>query len=144
MFALPWTKKSVPHAVIEITRDCNLTCRACYREKHAGMRPVADILRDVEIIERHQRVHTLSLAGGEPTLHPDLPEIVRAVKSRGHCVSLVTNALLLDDAMLACLAAAGLDIVMIHIDEGQTRPDLPDPADVAALMVYLTSKRKLS
>jgi len=133
MFALPWTKDTVPHAVIEVTRDCNLACRACYRQKNAGMRPVADILSDVEIIERHQRVHTISLAGGEPTLHPDLPEIVRAVKSRGHCVSLVTNAVLLDEAMIRNLASAGLDIVMIHIDEGQTRPDLPDTSDIAAV-----------
>lgn len=133
MFPLPWTRDTVPHAVIEVTRDCNLDCRACYRLKAAGMRTVAQVMQDVEIIEKHQRVHTISLAGGEPTLHPELPEIVRRVKARGHRVSLVTNALLLDDNMLAQLSDAGLDIVMIHIDEGQTRPDLPDAADVAAL-----------
>lgn len=133
MFALPWTRDTVPHAVIEITRDCNLACRACYRAKEPGMRTVAEILQDVAIIEKHQRVQTISLAGGEPTLHPELPEIVRRVKARGHRVSLVTNAVLLDDAMLTTLAAAGLDIVMIHVDEGQTRPDLPEAADIAAL-----------
>ena len=130
MFALPWTRHTVPHAVIELTRDCNLECRACYRQKSVGMRPVADILEDVGIIERHQRVHTLSLAGGEPTLHPDLVEIVRAVKARGHRVSLVTNALLLTDDLLAGLHSVGLDIVMIHVDEGQSRPDLSDAADI--------------
>lgn len=133
MFALPWTRDTVPHAVIEITRDCNLACRACYRAKEPGMRTVAEILQDVAIIEKHQRVQTISLAGGEPTLHPELPEIVRRVKARGHRVSLVTNAVLLDDAMLTTLSAAGLDIVMIHVDEGQTRPDLPEAADIAAL-----------
>ncbi|MGI6496574.1 MAG: radical SAM protein [Kiritimatiellia bacterium] len=133
MFALPWTRDTVPHAVIELTRDCNLACRACYRKKEPGMRTVAEVLQDVEIIEKHQRVHTISLAGGEPTLHPELPEIVRRVKARGHCVSLVTNAVLLDDAMLSELAAAGLDIVMIHVDEGQTRPDLPENAGITAL-----------
>ena len=133
MFSLPWTRDTVPHAVIEVTRDCNLACRACYRLKEPGLRTVAAILQDVETIEQHQRVHTISLAGGEPTLHPDLPEIVRRVKARGHRVSLVTNALLLDDALLTQLSAAGLDIAMIHVDEGQTRTDLPDAADVAAL-----------
>jgi hypothetical protein len=131
MFALPWTRQTVPHAVIELTCDCNLDCRACYRQKSAGMRPVADILDDVRTIERHQRVHTLSLAGGEPTLHPELVAIVRAVKARGHRVSLVTNALLLTDELLAGLRSAGLDIVMIHVDEGQCRPDLPDASDIA-------------
>lgn len=130
MFPLPWSRNSVPHAVVEITRDCNLACRACYRQKSAGARPLSDILDDVAILERHQRVHTISLAGGEPTLHPDLPAIVRAVKEKGHRVSLVTNALLLTDALLVRLQSAGLDIVMIHVDEGQTRPDLADASDI--------------
>jgi hypothetical protein len=130
MFALPWTRQTVPHAVIEITQDCNLACEACYRKKAVGMRPVNEILDDVRIIEKHQRVHTISLAGGEPTLHPDLPTIVKKVKARGHCVSLVTNGLLLSDDVLAALASAGLDIVMIHVDEGQRRPDLPEPANI--------------
>lgn len=133
MFSLPWTRNTVPHAVIEITRDCNLACRACYRVKEPGMRTVAEIMKDVAIIEKHQRVHTISLAGGEPTLHPELPEIVRQVKARGLRVSLVTNAVLLDDAMLTALSAAGLDIAMIHVDEGQRRPDLADTSDVAAV-----------
>jgi hypothetical protein len=133
MFALPWTRETVPHAVIELTRDCNLSCRACYREKTPGVRSIDEILDDVRIIERHQRVHTISLAGGEPTLHPHLPEIVRRVKARGHRVSLVTNALLLTDDRLSALKAAGLDIVMIHVDEGQDRPDLSDPDDQAAI-----------
>lgn len=131
MFELPWTRDTVPHAVVEVTRECNLACRACYRQKAAGMRAPADILKDVGILERRQRVHTISLAGGEPTLHPGLTGIVRAVKARGHRVSLVTNALLLTDDLLAGLHSAGLDIVMIHVDEGQTRPDLPDAADIA-------------
>jgi len=84
MFALPWTRETVPHAVIELTRDCNLACRACYRQKSPGFRSVESVLGDVAVIERHQRVHTISLAGGEPTLHPELIEIVSAVKRRGH------------------------------------------------------------
>lgn len=131
MFALPWTRHTVPHAVVELTRECNLECRACYRQKSAGMRPVTDILADVSVIERHQRVHTLSLAGGEPTLHPELVSIVRAVKARGHRVSLVTNGLLLTSTLLSALRSAGLDIVMIHVDEGQCRPDLSDALDSA-------------
>jgi organic radical activating enzyme len=131
MFALPWTRDTVPHAVVELTRDCNLACRACYRQKTPGFRPLADVLADVAIIEKHQRVHTISLAGGEPTLHPELVAIVRAVKARGHRVSLVTNGLLLTDELLAQLEPAGLDIVMIHVDEGQIRPDLADATDIA-------------
>ncbi len=133
MFPLPWTRKTVPHGVIELTRECNLACRACYRAKAAGFKPLADILEEVAILERNQRLHTVSLAGGEPTLHPQLPEIVRSIKQRGLRVSLVTNGLLLDAPLLEKLRNANLDVVMIHVDEGQRRPDLSDPSDTAAV-----------
>jgi hypothetical protein len=131
VFELPWKKGMVPHCVIEITQKCNLACRACYREKRDTTKSVEDILDDVTIIENHQKVHTISLAGGEPTLHPDLVEIVRRVKARGHRVSLVTNAVALTNEMLVQLKLAGLDLVMLHIDEGQERQDLPSPATIS-------------
>ncbi|MBN8458660.1 MAG: radical SAM protein [Verrucomicrobia bacterium] len=133
MFPLPWTRTTVPHGVIELTRECNLACRACYRAKAAGFKPVADILEEVAVLERNQRLHTVSLAGGEPTLHPHLPEIVRSIKQRGLRVSLVTNGLLLDDPLLEKLRAAKLDVVMVHVDEGQRRPDLSNASDPAAV-----------
>ncbi len=131
MIELPWDKKSVPHCVLEINQQCNLSCRACYREKTGGSKSVAAIMADLDTIERHQQVQTVSVAGGEPTLHPDLVEIVAAIHGRGHSVSLVTNGLLLTDQLLSRLKLAGLDIVMIHVDEGQQRPDLPAGPTVA-------------
>lgn len=126
MIELPWDKKTVPHCVLEINQQCNLSCRACYREKSGGNRAVGTVLADLETIERNQEVQTVSVAGGEPTLHPDLVEIVRMIHGRGHSVSLVSNGLLLTDGLLA-----RLDIVMIHVDEGQERPDLPPAPTVA-------------
>ncbi|MFH1027792.1 MAG: radical SAM protein, partial [Pseudomonadota bacterium] len=131
MIELPWDKKSVPHCVLEINQQCNLSCRACYREKTGGSKSVAAIMADLDTIERHQQVQTVSVAGGEPTLHPDLVEIVAAIHGRGHSVSLVTNGVLLTDQLLSRLKLAGLDIVMIHVDEGQQRPDLPAGPTVA-------------
>ncbi len=130
MIELPWDKKTVPHCVLEINQQCNLSCRACYREKTGSSKTIAQVMADLDTIEQHQQVQTVSVAGGEPTLHPDLVEIVRLIHQRGHSVSLVTNGLLLDDALLAELKRAGLDIVMIHVDEGQLRPDLPKTATV--------------
>lgn len=125
MIELPWDRQTVPHCVLEINQQCNLSCRACYREKTGGSKTVAEVMADLATIERNQQVQTVSVAGGEPTLHPDLVEIVRLIHQRGHSVSLVTNGLLLSDGLLGELRRAGLDIVMIHVDEGQQRPDLP-------------------
>lgn len=131
MIELPWDKKTVPHCVLEVNQQCNLSCRACYRKKTGVSKTVAQVMADLETIERHQQVQTVSVAGGEPTLHANLVEIVRLIHRRGHSVSLVTNGLLLTDDLLAELKQAGLDIVMIHVDEGQQRPDLPSLPTVA-------------
>jgi len=131
MIELPWDRKTVPHCVLEINQQCNLSCRACYRDKAGGSKSLVEVMADLETIERNQQVQTVSVAGGEPTLHPELVDIVARIHRRGHAVSLVTNGLLLTDDLLAQLKLAGLDIVMIHVDEGQERPDLPPAPTVA-------------
>ncbi|NLX27024.1 MAG: radical SAM protein [Lentisphaerae bacterium] len=141
MIAIPWNRQTVPHCVLEITQQCNLSCKACYREKMSHTRSVGQVLADLETIEKNQDVQTVSLAGGEPTLHPDLVEIVDRVHQRGHRVSLVTNGLLLTDDLLARLKTAGLDIVMLHVDEEQSRPDLPENPTIEAINAL---RKKLS
>jgi len=96
-----------------------------------GQQATETILSELETLERNQEVQTVSVAGGEPTLHPELVDIVRMIHNRGHSVSLVTNGILLTDDLLGKLRTAGLDIVMIHVDEGQQRPDLPPSPTVA-------------
>jgi organic radical activating enzyme len=125
MITIPWEKQTVPHGVLEITRQCNLECRACYREKKSEHRTLEQIKSDLKILEQHLAVQTVSLAGGDPTMHPDLCAIVRMVHERGHKVLLATNGILLTNDLLQQLKSAGLDIIALHIDEGQPRPDLP-------------------
>lgn len=124
MIRLPWTTATGPHLVLEITGRCNLSCRACYKRKDDSFRSLEEIEQDLNTALRLRRVQTVSLAGAEPTLHPQLPAIVNAIHRSGLRVSLVSNGLLLSDALLAELKRAGLDVVMLHVDEGQTRPDL--------------------
>jgi pyrroloquinoline quinone biosynthesis protein E len=47
--------------------------------------------------------------GGEPLARSDIVELVRAARSYGLYVNLITSGLLLDEAKLAALVAAGLD-----------------------------------
>jgi len=143
MIKVPWNKQSVPHCVLEITGKCNLSCKACYRKKNNVDKSLEKIVEELKIIEYNQKLHTVSLAGGEPTLHPQLCEIIRQIKSRNYKVSLVTNGLALNREMLLRLKTAGLDVIMIHIDEGQERPDLPNRPtikDVNNLRKKITDK----
>lgn len=132
---LPWSQADMPHFIVDINRACNITCAACYnrREFHKSIDQVA---RDIDAAAAQRRLHTVTIAGGEPTLHPELADVVRMIRCRGLRCVLLTNGLNLDDARIRSLRAAGVDLILLHIDDGQTRPDLPagpTPAAVDAL-----------
>ena len=57
----------------------------------------------------------LGLSGGEPTLRPDLDELIRTAHDVGLYTSLITSAYRLTRERLATLKAAGLDHVQISI-----------------------------
>ena len=66
----------------------------------------------------------LGLSGGEPTLRPDLPELIRCARQLGLYSTLVTSAYRLKQARLAELQQAGLDHVQISIQAADA--DLSD------------------
>ncbi len=76
---------------------CNLACAGCgkidYPDPilHQNM-PVADALRAVD----ECGAPVVSIAGGEPLLHKQLPDIVRGIIARKKFVYLCSNALLMD------------------------------------------------
>lgn len=124
MIRLPWTSKTSPHFVLEVNRQCNISCRGCYKAKGEGLRSPDDLAEEIEVALTHSKIHTVTLAGGEPTLHPNLPEIVRSLHDRGLKTAISTNGVALSPELLGHLSDAGLDVIMLHVDEGQTRPDL--------------------
>jgi len=87
-------------------------------------KPPGHIISELDIATSKRRIQTVSIAGGEPTLHPQLCEIVANIHRRNLKVILATNGLLLHKTLLDALRTAGLDMIMLHIDEGQNRPDL--------------------
>lgn len=133
---LLWEGRSVPHAVLDIVRGCNIACRSCYNRRADALRPLAEVRRDLEVLLRERDVRTITLSGGEPLLHPELDAIIASVRARGIEVMLLTNGLLLDARRAARLKAAGVGRTVLHIQADQRRPDLPEeptPRDVAAL-----------
>ncbi len=130
---LPWSGRDVPHAILDINRGCDIRCRACYNARPPENKSRAQIESDLDCLQKLRRLHTITIAGGEPLLHPDLDEIVRSVRSRGLRAALATNGRGLDAARAASLADAGLDLALLHIDPGQIRTDLTDPSNRAAV-----------
>ncbi|MBW2534352.1 MAG: radical SAM protein [Deltaproteobacteria bacterium] len=112
-----------PHATLEVNSECNIRCRHCYNLDRPGTKSVEQIRQELDELLRRRRLDTVSLVGGEPTLHPHIAEVVRAVKKRGLVCQLLTNgvAFLEDeqDRLLRQLVAAGVDRFLVHIDAGQ-------------------------
>ena len=122
---LPWTADNVPHGVLDINRGCNITCRACYNEASPYHKSLEEITCELDAMTKLRRIDSLSLAGGEVTLHPQLPEIVKLIKQRGISVEIFSNGLLLNDELLGRLSEAGADLIFLHIEPTQQRDDLP-------------------
>jgi uncharacterized radical SAM superfamily Fe-S cluster-containing enzyme len=115
--------------LFEITRYCNLNCPVCFASAlpaEAGM----EMENAGELKERLRRIRALAgevvlqFSGGEPTLHPDLPELVREANGLFPAVQLNSNGLLLAEKpdLARALAAAGLSWVFLQFDG--TRDDI--------------------
>ncbi len=126
--ALFETPVRAPYKVdLAMTYDCNNDCPHCYNEAERlqlGLMP-ADQWK--QIIDRlvHVGVPHLIFTGGEATLHPDLPEIIRHADRQGPICGLNTNARRLAHRPYAEeLAAAGLNHVQVTL--GSHRPETHD------------------
>ncbi|NIR48620.1 radical SAM protein [candidate division KSB1 bacterium] len=98
-------------AQIEVTNYCNLDCPICYAENRAtwflDIERYKFMLR--EAVKREGVLNQLNLTGGEPTLHPQIVEMVKiARKNRVSMVLINTNGLRLaeDDDFVRQLADA--------------------------------------
>jgi MoaA/NifB/PqqE/SkfB family radical SAM enzyme len=100
-----------------VIRRCNLSCGYC-NEFDAVSPPVpTEVLK--ERIGHVRRLGALSVefTGGEPLLHPDLPELIRHAKREGILrVRLISNAFLMSEQKVEALNAAGLDHLQVSVD----------------------------
>ncbi len=121
---LPYAGHDVPHVLLDILRGCNARCRACYNTEEPRVKPLAEVMAEFAFARSQRNLDCVTLLGGEPLLHPELLDIVRALRTHGVRVALFTNALGLDLARARDLKAAGVELVVMHIEEDQGRSDL--------------------
>ncbi len=97
--------------VEDITEHCNLRCPTCFADSApslSGVASVGDVLANVDarLARENGRLDVLMLSGGEPTLHPDLPELLEQLVARPIVRILInTNGISLsrDDDLVALL-----------------------------------------
>ena len=104
----------------ELTYRCPLQCPYCSNPlEFAGGRFKHELTTEewcrVFREAKALGVLQLGLSGGEPTLRPDLEELVRTAHDLGLYTSLITSAHRLAKERLAALKRAGLDHVQISV-----------------------------
>ncbi|HOU11758.1 MAG TPA: radical SAM protein [Anaerolineae bacterium] len=106
-------------ADVALTYGCNNACAHCYNEAERLDMPslaLADWFRVLDKLAEIGVPH-LILTGGEPTLHPDLPAIIRHADGLGLIVGMNTNGRMLAHApTMAALVEAGLNHVQITLE----------------------------
>ena len=114
--------RSIDYLRISVIDTCNLRCVYCMPLRGLHFTPEPELLT-AEEIERVGRAavavgfRRVRLTGGEPTLRPDLVDIVGRLSAIPGLqeVSMTTNAILLP-RLAPALAAAGLRRINIHVD----------------------------
>ena len=73
-------------ALIDVNEACNLTCPVCFADsstKKTAHRPLAEIERMMDaLVKSEGEPDLLQISGGEPTIHPQILDIIRAARAR--------------------------------------------------------------
>ena len=122
-YRLPWNLPDNAISWLEVTKACNMYCEGCYRENDPkGHKPLDEIKHDLEIFKKFRKTDGISLAGGDPLVHPGIVEIVRLIARDGLKPIINTNGLALNRELLLELKKAGAAGFTFHVDSKQHRP----------------------
>jgi len=114
----PSHQQKVYLPVLPITSGCNLDCPICYtiNRNQDAYRMSKDEMRAIldHLLEEHEEVDIINFTGGEPTLHPQLPEFLEMCREAGiRRLTISTNGIkLLDEDYVRRLAALDARIVL--------------------------------
>ncbi len=118
-------EKRYPYVLmLEPLYTCNLACLGCAVERHTGKlkdrMTVEACLEAVDVCG----APTVSICGGEPTIYPELPELIAGIIERRRHIYLCTNALLLDTKLFGVIAPHKRLTVNVHLDGMKNTHDM--------------------
>jgi len=102
--------------MLEPLYTCNLACLGCAVERHTGKLsdrlPVEACLKAVDDCG----APAVSICGGEPTVYPELKQLIEGIIARKRHIYLCTNALLLDKKVFDVIAPHKRLTINVHLD----------------------------
>ena len=102
--------------MLEPLYTCNLACIGCAIERHTGK--LADRLpldKCLTAVEKSE-APVVSICGGEPTLYPELPQLIDGIIKRKRHIYLCTNGLLLDTKVYGVIEPHKRLMINVHLD----------------------------
>jgi radical SAM protein with 4Fe4S-binding SPASM domain len=139
---------------IEPTTACNLGCPECPSGLKQFSRPTGKLAHDLHekiLDEVKSSVFYINYYfQGEPFLHPDFLELIRASKKRKIYTATSTNAHFIDEKKAEEIVASGLDRLIISLDgltqksyeQYRINGNLNKVLEATKLLVLAKSKRK--
>ncbi|MFQ5639855.1 MAG: radical SAM protein [bacterium] len=122
-YRLPWSLTDNAISWLEPTWKCNIYCEGCYRiNDPRGHKPLELVKEELAVFKQHRLTDGISIAGGDPLIHPEIVEIVRLIAEDGLKPILNTNGVALTKELLKELKAAGAKGFTFHVDSKQMRP----------------------
>jgi len=108
-------RRAPVEAQLIVTRGCNLSCGYCTEYDNVSAPVPLEVLK--QRIDALHRLHVIniSILGGEPLMHPDLPAVV-AHGVRHSQVSVTTNGFLITQPLIEKLNDAGLSNMEVSVD----------------------------
>jgi hopanoid biosynthesis associated radical SAM protein HpnH len=102
--------------MLEPLYTCNLQCLGCAVERHTGK--LADRLSPEKCLQASDDCGApiVNICGGEPTLYPELPQLIASLMDRGRYVLCCTNAIRLSDRVFGVIPPDPKLFLMIHLD----------------------------
>ena len=109
--------------MLEPLYTCNLACIGCSIERHTGKlsdrMPLETCFKAVEDCG----APIVNICGGEPTLYPELKELIEGLIAREKYIIFCTNALKLDTKVYGVIPPSDHLFLMIHLDGMQETHD---------------------
>ncbi|MBV6477712.1 MAG: 7-carboxy-7-deazaguanine synthase [Ignavibacteria bacterium] len=130
-YRLPWNLTDNIISWLEPTAKCNLACFGCYRKNEVNShKSFEQVIEEILLFKRMRNTDAMSIAGGDPLLHPDIVRIVQFIKAQKIKPIINTNGIALTKELLKELKKAGIYGFTFHVDSKQNRPGWKDSNEI--------------
>lgn len=112
--------KNMNHISWNVTKQCNLHCKHCYRESSPDENIDDELTTDEgkKLLQdmKKAKLETIVFSGGEPLLRPDIFELIEYASSLDMMTLMGSNGTLITPKLARKLKSSGLSAIAISID----------------------------